>query len=42
MCFGDWCCLQIVSDVDLAAALSSNCAATEKKREKEKEKEDDA
>jgi len=37
MCLGDWCCLQLVSDAELAAALHSNAA--EKKRGKEKEKE---
>ena len=37
MCFGDWCHVQLVSDAEMAAALSAN-AAGEKKKGKAKEK----
>ena len=39
MCLGDWCRLNLFSDANLAAAIRSDSAATEKKKEKAKEKE---
>lgn len=33
MCFGDWCHVQLVSDVEMAAALSALNAVPEKKKE---------
>ena len=39
MCLGDWCRLNLFSDANLAAAIRSDSAATEKKKKaKEKEK----
>jgi len=35
MCFRNWCCLGLISDAELAAALKS---ATEKEKGKEKSK----
>ncbi len=40
MCLGDWCRLHLFSDANLAAAIRSESAATEK-RGKAKEKEKD-
>jgi len=41
MCLGDWCCLHLFSDANLAAAIRSESAATERKKGKAKEKEKD-